>query len=109
MIMPPTAPPAPPKPTTEATSCFGNISEASVKRLADQPCCAEVETEIKASAHQLFGAKTAAMPEGMQRAQTSMAVLRPAFTDQPWPMRKPESHPPSTLPRSAARKGIQAK
>ena len=38
--MPPAAPAMPPMPVTEPTALRGNISEAVVKRLADQPWCA---------------------------------------------------------------------
>src|SRR5689334_13997130 len=98
MIMPPTAPAAPPIPTTEATSRLGKMSEDSVKRFADQPWWAEVETEISVSASQMLSVKTAAIPAGMEKAHTAMAVLRPAFTLQPLRMRKPDSQPPPTLP-----------
>ena len=46
MIIPPTAPAAPPTPTTDATSFFGNMSDASVNTLADQPWCAAIATEM---------------------------------------------------------------
>ena len=42
MNIPPMAPAMPPRPTTEPTTFFGNMSEASVKMLADQAWCAAV-------------------------------------------------------------------
>ena len=49
--MPPTAPAIPPKPTTDPTARRGNMSEVSVKRLADQPWCAAAAMETSAHRH----------------------------------------------------------
>src|SRR5215472_14089283 len=103
--MPPRAPAAPPTPTIEAISLLAKISDAKVKTLADQPWWAEVQSEIRPSAHQGLGENTARMTAGIKKAQTAIAVLRARFTGQPRFKRKPENHPPATLPGTAARKG----
>jgi|GEM_PF-2462414 len=52
--MPPIEPAVPPMPTTDPSARLGNISEASVKRFADQPSCAAAANETRATASQRF-------------------------------------------------------
>ena len=46
----------PPRPTTEATACFGNMSETSVNRLAAQPWWADAARPISNVATQRLDA-----------------------------------------------------
>ena len=104
MNMPPMAPAMPPKPTTEPTARFGNMSEASVKMLADHPWCAG-----GGQADQRDRGPQRSTPSARRRsarthsAQISIAVLRAAFTVQPRLMKRDESQPPPMLPMSAIR------
>src|SRR5437762_13708976 len=101
--MPPTAPGMPPKPTTDPTACFGNMSDVSVYTLHDHPWCAAAARPMRPTATQrcdAFAAKTIGVTAS---AQHNMAVLRAAFTDQPFLISDEDSQPPPTLPRSPSR------
>src|SRR5215213_1006133 len=102
MVIEPTAPAIPPKPTTEPTACFGNVSEAVVNRLADQPWCAAAASPTRKTAtHMLLSCVTIAT--GMTHtAQTSSATLRPKLIECPPLMSREESQPPPTEPTSAS-------
>src|SRR5438270_9301626 len=102
MHMPPTAPPNPPIPTTEATARRGNISEAVVKMLHDQPWWAAVASPMSATAGQSPLTRETNITGTTHRAQINIAVLRARFTVQPRLIKVEESHPPATLPTSAA-------
>ena len=91
----------PPMPTTEPTARRGNMSEAIVKMFALQPWCAAAARLTSATATQRFEACAANMIGTTASAQTSIAILRDLFTDQPRLMSDPESHPPPILPTSA--------
>src|SRR5688572_32209376 len=101
--MPPNPPTAPPIPTTEPTALLGNTSEVVVNRFADQPWWAAVARLTSATASKALSASTAVAATGMQKAHNAIAVLRAFPFGQPRRIRKPESHPPITLPRSAAK------
>src|SRR5262249_25560 len=99
--MPPIAPHMPPNPTTEPTAGFGNMSDASVKTLADQPWCAAaaMPTSITATHSCLaYAAKGIGTTAG---AQMSMAVWRERFTVHPRLIRYDDNHPPPMLPTVA--------
>src|SRR6478672_3682244 len=101
--MPPTAPAAPPRPTTEPTTCLGNVSETSVYRLADHPWWADAAKPTSATASHRSPAFEATAIGRTAMAQISMAVFRPALTDQPRLISADESQPPPMLPMSAIR------
>ena len=103
MSMPPTAPAMPPMPTTEPTARRGNMSEAVVKMLADQPWWADVASPTRATATHRLEAREANTIGTTHSAQMSIAVLRPAFTLQPRLMSDEDSQPPPMLPTSATR------
>src|SRR5262245_10911869 len=103
MSIPPTAPAIPPKPTTDPTARRGNMSEVRVKRLADQPWCAEAAMDTRPTATQRFEARDANMMGTTARAHTSIAVLRAAFTLQPLLMREDDSQPAPVLPTPGTR------
>ncbi len=100
---PPSAPAAPPTPTTVETAVDGNMSAGVDKRLALQPWWAEAASAISnVAGHALCGKR---MPKcgtkttgTTSRAHSSMVILRPKLTVCPRLMRKPESHPPATEP-----------
>src|SRR5579871_4180374 len=96
--MPPIAPPKPPMPTTEPTACLGNMSEARVNKLADQPWCDAVANPTNSTALQKFFARAANTIGSTVSAQVSMVVLRAAFKLQPGFSRRADSHPPAMLP-----------
>src|SRR5262245_34620017 len=96
--MPPIPPARPPMPTTEPTACFGNMSEAVVKMLADQPWWAAAARLTRATATQTDFAWEANTIGTTPTAQTSIVVLRAALTLQPRWRSAPESQPPATLP-----------
>src|SRR5215831_11622987 len=100
--MPPTAPPNPPMPITEATARCGNVSDARVKRFADHPWCPATARLINPTAtHKLwtFGATTTGTTTS---AATSIAVFRERFTVHPLLRSLAGNQPPATLPREAA-------
>src|SRR5262245_29992241 len=101
--MPPTAPAAPPSPTTDPTALRGNVSDVSVNRLHDQPWCAAAARPTSATATHTLEARDAKTIGTTAIRHTSSAVFRPALTDQPRRIRLDESHPPPMLPTSAAR------
>src|SRR5690349_12925180 len=97
------APAMPPKPTTEPTARRGNMSETSVKMLADQPWCAEAASDTSSTADHrpvTRGAKTIGVTA---RAQINIAVLRALLTDQPRLISEDDSQPPPMLPMSQIR------
>jgi hypothetical protein len=93
----------PPKPTADPTAFLRNMSETVVKRLADQPWCAAVARLIRATATHKLEANPVNIIGVTHKAQASMAVFRALLTVQPRLMSEEESHPPTTLPRSAKR------
>src|SRR5262245_34274876 len=103
MSIPPTAPAAPPRPTTDPTAWRGHVSDVTVKRLHDQPGWAAAARPTSATATHTFEAPDASTIGTTDRAQTSIAVFRPALTDQPRRISVDESQPPPMLPTSAAR------
>ena len=75
---PPTAPPMPPNPTTDATARWGKTSDGRLKMFADQPWCAAAAMLISVTAsHKLFPALKTKMDAVTASAQISIAVLRP--------------------------------
>ena len=73
---PPTDPAMPPMPTTEPTALRGNISDAVVKRLADQPwCAAAARLSSPMAAHSDLTLLAVKMGTTRQ-AQKSMAASR---------------------------------
>src|SRR6185503_4797248 len=98
MNIPPTAPAMPPKPTTDPTARRGNMSEVSVKMLADQPWWAEAARATSPTATQRLEAREAKTIGTTATAQISIAVLRAAFTVHPRLMREEDSQPPPMLP-----------
>src|SRR5690348_9274454 len=102
MHIPPTAPPKPPRPTTDATACFGNISEAVVKILQDHPWCAAAASPISATAGHSPLTFDANITGTTHNAQISMAVLRARLIVQPRLIKLDDNHPPPTLPKYAA-------
>src|SRR5438477_3169931 len=92
------APPMPPKPTTDATACFGKRSDARAKRFAAQPWWAAAASEIRPMATHRCAVDAASITGSTPRAQASMAVLRLALTDQPRRIRRDDSQPPPMLP-----------
>ena len=103
-MAPPTAPTAPPMPTTVETAVEGNMSVGVEKRLADQPWWAAAASAMTSVAGQaLVGKRCAHVRErrrwaATQSAQRSRANLRPELTEWPRFMRQPESHPPAMEP-----------
>src|SRR5882672_8541053 len=94
----PSAPAAPPIPTTLPTAARGNISLTVVKMFALQPwCAASASPRIATTVHMLFTYGTAKTGT-TQIAQISMVVLRAAFTLQPRLIRCDDIQPPATLP-----------
>ena len=83
MSIPPTAPPKPPIPTTEPTARRGNMSDARVKMLADQPWWAAAARPMSPTAAHSEVTWVANTIGITHRAQTSMVVLRAALIDQP--------------------------
>src|SRR4029453_2399754 len=104
MNMPPTAPAIPPSPVTEPTAVRGNMSPTRVKRLADQPWCAEGARGTSSTDVHRRDDFEAKMIGTTAAAQMNMAVLPAALRLQPRLMRAEESHPPPMLPISAMRK-----
>src|SRR5258708_6185925 len=81
-VAPPTAPMAPPSPTTVEMAVEGNMSVGVEKRLADQPWWAAAARAKSATAGQaLCGDMRPIIGTSMmgttQTAQRSMAILRP--------------------------------
>src|SRR6516164_469951 len=100
--MPPIAPHIPPNPTTEPTAGFGNMSDASVNTLQDQPWCAAAAMPTSITAIHSCRAYAARGRIGTTAsAQTSIAVLRERFTLHPRLMSDDDSHPPPMLPTVA--------
>src|ERR1700736_566531 len=102
-VAPPTAPTAPPSPTTVETAVEGNMSVGVENRLADQPWWAAAARAISATAgHALLGEIRPIMGTSMigitLSAQTSRAILRPALVLKPCFMSWPDSHPPAMDP-----------
>src|SRR5207249_14173 len=95
---PPRAPAVPPIPTTLATAARGNMSDAVVNRLADQPWCAAVARLTSATTTHMLFSDGAKITGTTARAHASMVVLRAAFTVQPRWIRLDENHPPAILP-----------
>src|SRR5215813_6209108 len=98
MSNPPSAPNMPPNPTTEPTARLGNVSEARVNMLADQPWCPAAASPIKTTAVQRPDALAAKMMGTTAKAQMSMAVLRLRLMVQPRLIMADENHPPAMLP-----------
>src|SRR5262245_36660332 len=96
--MPPIPPARPPMPTTEPTACFGNMSEAVVKMLADQPWWAAAARLTRPTATHTDFACEAKTIGTTPSAQASIVVLRAALTLQPRSRRAPDNQPPATLP-----------
>ena len=88
----------PPKPTTDATACLGNMSETIVNRLAAQPAWAAVASPMSSVASQTLEARAANITGTTHNAQTSIATLRLALTDQPRRSRCDDNQPPPMLP-----------
>src|SRR5216684_5728858 len=96
--MPPTAPAAPPSPTTDPTACRGNMSEAVVKRFADQPWWAAAARLTMATApHRVLTWVAKAMGV-TQRAHRRRVAFRAPLRLAPRARRTPGSQPPPTLP-----------
>ena len=75
--MPPTAPAMPPMPTTEPTARRGNMSEASVKMLADQPWCAAAARPTSSTAtHRLDARDAKTIGTTAQRADEHGGLAR---------------------------------
>src|SRR5215468_9800080 len=100
--MPPIAPHIPPNPTTEATARFGNMSDASVNTLHDQPWCAAAAMPTRTTATHSCLAYAANGIGTTANAHTSIAVLRELFTLHPRLMRDDDSQPPPMLPTVAS-------
>src|SRR5437879_13007144 len=95
-------PAQPPRPTTDATACRGNMSLTVVNRLADHHWCAPAATATMLTAAHRVPAAGANIVGTMASAATSSAVLRPRLTLQPRLMSAPDTHPPVIDPTSAA-------
>src|SRR5580692_8386818 len=101
--MPPTAPPSPPRPTTDPTALRGNKSEASVYRFADQPWCAAVATPTSATASHMFVcARPTKITDVTATAQISMAAARARLVVHPRFTRAAEIQPPPIDPTADA-------
>src|SRR5205823_10103697 len=88
----------PPRPTTDATACRGNMSLTVVNRLADHHWCAAAATATMLTAAHIVPAAGANIVGTMASAAASSAVLRPRFTLQPRLISAPEIQPPGTEP-----------
>jgi hypothetical protein len=71
-----------------------------VKRLAENPWCAEAASPIRIVATHKSWTIEAAKTGTTQIAQASIATLRAALTDQPRRSSHEESQPPPMLPTS---------
>src|SRR5580698_6251692 len=100
MSMPPIAPAMPPIPTTDATTLPGNISEAVVKRLQENPWWPAAATPIIRTAVHKDATLGTKIIGTTQSAQTSIANFRLALTVFPLRISDDESQPPATLPAS---------
>src|SRR5256885_12811099 len=87
-----TMPAQPPRPTTDATACRGNMSLTVVNRLADHHWCAPAATATMLTAAHRVPAAGANIVGTMASAATSSAVLRPRLTLQPRLMSRSEEH-----------------
>src|SRR5580704_11034373 len=87
-IIPPSDPAIPPRPITDATAFFGNMSDTVVYRLADHAWWADAARPIKSVAPQLPApvAKTIGMTHN---AKMNIPVLRAFVTLQPRRFRCP--------------------
>src|SRR5579863_255207 len=97
-MAPPSAPPTCPKLTTVPTYSAGNISEAVVKILADQPWCALVAMHNNATAVHIECSPPANAIGTTRQAHVSIAARRAAFNDIPRRTYPFGSQPPNTLP-----------
>src|SRR4029453_716003 len=98
-----TTPAMPPRPKAEPTAARGNMSDGSVKRLADHPWCAAVAIARNATAIHSLSTFAVSAIGTTASAHASMAVFRARLALHPRLSRDDESHPPPTLPMSATR------
>ena len=97
----PTAPIAPPMPTTVPTELAANISEGVDNKFDDHPWCAAVAMHNNPIACHSACANGTKITAVAAAAHTSMASLRPDPAAWPRRMNQPASHPPPTLPMVA--------
>src|ERR1035437_8265029 len=92
------APAVPPIPTTLPTAERGNMSDAMVNMLADQPWCADIARLTRpTTGHMLF--ENGASRTGVTHwAQASMSDFRAALMLQPLLIKLEEIQPPAMLP-----------
>ena len=90
-----------PSPTTDATTCFGNMSATIANRLAAQPMWAAAAKLMRMVATQILDVCVATNTGTTLRAHTSRTDLRLALTDQPRRNRNPDSQPEPMLPTEA--------
>src|SRR4051812_30032618 len=90
---PPTDPANPPKPTTDATANFGNMSDAVVNKFADHAWCAEQARPISKTAGQMLAFVTTTTGR-TSSANANIAVLRARVTLQPFLISVPGRWPP---------------
>src|ERR1041385_718714 len=91
----------PPKPMTDGTARFGNMSATTGYMVADQPWCAALASAKSNAASHLswrYGVETTG---NVQMAQRNEAVLRARFTDQPRFKKWALKPPPKMLPKHA--------
>src|SRR5512138_2904557 len=94
----PAAPAMPPRPTIEPTALLGNMSEARVKMLADQPWCAAAARPMTRTAVQRSAVRDTVTIGTTHTAQRGMAALRARLTVQPRLISPEDSQPPPMLP-----------
>src|SRR5262249_60480719 len=100
---PPPAPPIPATPIPDPTARRGNMSEASVYMLAENPWCAAAARPIRNTAAHMFETTGANDTGTTQRAQTERAVFLATLAVHPRAISHDDSHPPATEPTSAIR------
>src|SRR6266508_4946914 len=101
--MPPIPPAHPPNPTTVPTARRGNVSDVSVKRLADQAWWHAAAMLSSPTASQALRVCGAAMTDGTVHAMNAIVVLRARFTVHPRLISADDMYPPATDPTSATR------
>src|SRR5579859_3172128 len=97
----PKYPADPPSPATDPQACLGNMSGTSVYRFAEKPWWAAVARPIRNTLVQRLETFAANTTGRIATAQTSIAVLREAFTLKPLLSMIEEMYPPIMLPTVA--------
>src|SRR5579859_5935263 len=91
----------PPKPTTEATARFGNMSLTTEYIVADHPWCAALASPNNTAASHGLLTWVDAITGTTHSAQMNVAVLRARFTGQPRFRKYALRLPPPMLPSAA--------